>query len=194
MAFFARDTMYIIVGLGNPGKQYEATRHNVGFIAVDEIAKRLNIKMDRLRFKAIVGEGRIGGEKIVLAKPQTFMNLSGQSVVELMNYYKVPHENLIVIYDDIDIEAGKLRIRHKGSAGSHNGMKNIIYLLGFDDFPRIRIGVSKPRPRQELASFVLSKFDKDEIPRMIESIETAAKAAIEAVEKTVDIAMNRYNG
>lgn len=186
--------MYIIVGLGNPGKQYEATRHNVGFIAVDEIAKRLNIKMDRLRFKAIVGEGRIGGEKIVLAKPQTFMNLSGQSVVELMNYYKVPHENLIVIYDDIDIEAGKLRIRHKGSAGSHNGMKNIIYLLGFDDFPRIRIGVSKPRPRQELASFVLSKFDKDEIPRMIESIETAAKAAIEAVESTVDIAMNRYNG
>lgn len=194
MAFFTRDTMYIIVGLGNPGKQYEATRHNVGFIAVDEIAKRLNIKMDRLRFKAIVGEGRIGGEKIVLAKPQTFMNLSGQSVVELMNYYKVPHENLIVIYDDIDIEAGKLRIRHKGSAGSHNGMKNIIYLLGFDDFPRIRIGVSKPRPRQELASFVLSKFDKDEIPRMIESIETAAKAAIEAVESTVDIAMNRYNG
>ena len=180
MAFFTRDTMYIIVGLGNPGKQYEATRHNVGFIAVDEIAKRLNIKMDRLRFKAIVGEGRIGGEKIVLAKPQTFMNLSGQSVVELMNYYKVPHENLIVIYDDIDIEAGKLRIRHKGSAGSHNGMKNIIYLLGFDDFPRIRIGVSKPRPRQELASFVLSKFDKDEIPRMIESIETAAKTAIEA--------------
>ncbi len=194
MAFFVRSSMYIIVGLGNPGKQYEATRHNVGFIAIDEIAKRLNIKVDRLKFKALIGEGRIGSEKIVLAKPQTFMNLSGQSVVELMNYYKVPRENLIVLYDDIDIEVGKLRIRHKGSAGTHNGMKNIIYLLGFDDFPRIRIGVSKPRPQQDLASFVLSKFDKDEIPKMIESIETAAVATIEAVESTVDIAMNKYNG
>ncbi len=185
--------MYIIVGLGNPGKQYEATRHNVGFIAIDEIAKRLSIRMDRLKFKAVVGEGRIGAEKIVLAKPQTFMNLSGQSVVELMNYYKVPPENLIVIYDDIDIEVGQIRIRHKGSAGTHNGMKNIIYLLGFDDFPRIRIGVSKPRPQQDLASFVLSKFDKSEIEPMIQSIETAASAAIEAVETTVDIAMNKYN-
>lgn len=186
--------MYIIVGLGNPGKQYEATRHNVGFIAIDEIAKRLGIKTDKLKFKALVGEGRIGTEKIILVKPQTFMNLSGQSVVELMNYYKVDRKNLIVIYDDIDIEAGKIRIRLKGSAGTHNGMRNIIYLLGYDDFPRIRIGVSGPRPGQDLASFVLSKFDKDEIQPMIRSIETAAAAAIESVEKTVDIAMNKYNG
>lgn len=186
--------MYIIVGLGNPGRQYDATRHNVGFIAIDEIAKRLNIKMDRLKFKAIVGEGRIGTEKIVLAKPQTFMNLSGQSVVELMNYYKVDRSKLIVIYDDIDIDVGRIRIRLKGSAGTHNGMKNIIYLLGYDDFPRIRIGVSKPRPQQDLASFVLSKFEKEEIQPMIDSIETAAKAAIESVETTVDIAMNKYNG
>lgn len=186
--------MYIIVGLGNPGRQYDATRHNVGFIAIDEIAKRLNIKMDRLKFKAIVGEGRIGTEKIVLAKPQTFMNLSGQCVVELMNYYKVDRSKLIVIYDDIDIDVGKIRIRLKGSAGTHNGMKNIIYLLGYDDFPRIRIGVSKPRPQQDLASFVLSKFEKEEIQPMIDSIETAAKAAIESVETTVDIAMNKYNG
>lgn len=186
--------MYIIVGLGNPGRQYDATRHNVGFIAIDEIAKRLNIKMDRLKFKAIVGEGRIGTVKIVLAKPQTFMNLSGQSVVELMNYYKVDRSKLIVIYDDIDIDVGRIRIRLKGSAGTHNGMKNIIYLLGYDDFPRIRIGVSKPRPQQDLASFVLSKFEKEEIQPMIDSIETAAKAAIESVETTVDIAMNKYNG
>lgn len=186
--------MYIIVGLGNPGRQYDSTRHNVGFIAIDEIAKRLNIKMDRLKFKAIVGEGRIGTEKIVLAKPQTFMNLSGQSVVELMNYYKVDRSKLIVIYDDIDIDVGRIRIRLKGSAGTHNGMKNIIYLLGYDDFPRIRIGVSKPRPQQDLASFVLSKFEKEEIQPMIDSIETAAKAAIESVETTVDIAMNKYNG
>lgn len=186
--------MYIIVGLGNPGKQYEATRHNVGFIAIDEIAKNLGIKMDKLKYKSIIGEGRIGSEKVILAKPQTFMNLSGQAVVELMNYYKVDRKNLIVIYDDIDLEAGRIRIRMKGSAGSHNGMRNIIYLLGYDDFPRIRIGVSKPKNGQDLASFVLSKFEKAEIGPMVESIETAAKAAIESVEKTVDIAMNKYNG
>ncbi|MDO4710591.1 MAG: aminoacyl-tRNA hydrolase [Peptostreptococcaceae bacterium] len=186
--------MYIIVGLGNPGRQYEGTRHNAGFITIDEIAKRLGIKMDRLKFKAIVGEGRIGTEKIVLAKPQTFMNLSGQSVVELMNYYKVDRSHLIVIYDDIDIDVGKIRIRLKGSAGTHNGMKNIIYLLGYDDFPRIRIGVSGPRPQQDLASFVLSKFDKEEIQPMIDAIETAARAVIESVGSTIDIAMNKYNG
>ncbi len=186
--------MYLIVGLGNPGKQYEATRHNVGFIAIDEIAKRLNVKVDRIKFKSLVGEGRIGTRKIVLAKPQTYMNLSGQAVVELMNYYKPDRAQLIVIYDDIDIEAGHIRIRHKGSSGSHNGMKNIIYLLGYDDFPRIRIGVSKPRPQQDLASFVLSKFDRNEIEPMIRAIETAASAAIEAVETTLDIAMNKYNG
>lgn len=186
--------MYIIVGLGNPGRQYEATRHNVGFITIDEIAKELDIKVDKLKFKSLIGEGRIGGEKIVLAKPQTFMNLSGQAVVELMNYYKADRDKLIVIYDDIDIDAGHIRIRTKGSAGSHNGMKNIIYLLGYEEFPRIRIGVSRPRNGQDLASFVLSKFDKAEIEPMIAAIETAAKATIEAVKTTVDIAMNRYNG
>ncbi len=186
--------MYIVVGLGNPGKQYEQTRHNVGFIAIDEIAKRLNIKVDRLKFKALVGEGKIGTQKIILVKPQTFMNLSGQSVVEIMKFYKVPRENLIVIYDDIDIEVGKIRIRHKGSSGSHNGMRNIIYLLGYDHFPRIRIRLSKPRPNRDLADFVLSKFEKSEIEPMIKSIETAATATIDAVNETLDIAMNRYNG
>ena len=187
--------MYIIVGLGNPGKQYQQTRHNVGFIAVDEIAKRLSIKMDKLKFKSIIGEGRAGNEKIVLAKPQTFMNLSGQAVVELMNYYKVPRENLIVLYDDIDIDVGKLRIRLKGSGGTHNGMRNIIYLLGYDDFPRFRIGVSKPKnPNYDLANYVLGKFDKSEIIDIINAIETTAEAVIYAVENTVDKAMNKYNG
>ncbi len=186
--------MYIIMGLGNPGKQYEGTRHNAGFIAIDEISKNLGIKVDRLKFKSIIGEGRIGNEKVVLAKPQTFMNLSGQAAVDLMNYYKADRSKLIVIYDDIDLPVGSVRIRTKGSAGSHNGMKNIIYLLGYDDFPRIRIGVSRPRPGQDLASFVLSKFEKSEIQPIIGSIETAAKAAVEAVETSVDVAMNRYNG
>lgn len=185
--------MYVIVGLGNPGKQYEQTRHNVGFIAIDEIAKRFNIKMDKLKFKAVVGEGRIGSEKVLLVKPQTFMNLSGQSVVEIMNFYKVDKEKLIVIYDDIDINVGLIRIRQKGSSGTHNGMRNIIYLLGYDDFPRIRIGVSKPDRNRNLADFVLSKFEKEEVNDVIKAIETSADAVEEALKSNIDIAMNKYN-
>lgn len=185
--------MYLVVGLGNPGKQYEATRHNVGFIAIDELAKKLDIKVDKLKFKSIIGEGRVAGEKIILAKPQTYMNLSGQAVVELMKFYKIEPENLIVIYDDIDLEVGKLRIRKSGSSGTHNGMRNIIYLTGKQDFPRIRIGVSKPRPGQDLASFVLSKFDKSEVDLMISVIENAALAVIETMNTNLDKAMNMYN-
>lgn len=185
--------MYIVVGLGNPGKQYEATRHNAGFIAIDEIAKRIGVRVDKLKFKSLIGEGRIGTEKVILAKPQTFMNLSGQAVVELMQFYKVTPDRLIVLYDDIDLAVGQLRIRMKGSAGSHNGMRNIIYLLGEEGFPRVRIGIAKPKNGQDLASFVTGKFDKAEVPLMIDSIERAAEATITAIETTVDIAMNRYN-
>ncbi|MBP7907604.1 MAG: aminoacyl-tRNA hydrolase [Proteocatella sp.] len=185
--------MYLIVGLGNPGKQYETTRHNVGFIAIDEIAKELDIRVDKLKFKSLIGEGRIGTEKIILAKPQTFMNLSGQAVVELMNYYKVEPSNMIVIYDDIDLDTGRIRIRKSGSSGTHNGMRNIIYLLGRQDFPRIRIGVSKPKHGEDLANFVLSRFDKTETDEVIESIKTARKAVIETVSTNLDKAMNMYN-
>lgn len=186
--------MYIIVGLGNPGKQYEQTRHNVGFIAIDEIAKRLSIKMDKLKFKAIIGEGKIGLNKVILVKPQTFMNLSGQSVLEIMNFYKVQKENLIVLYDDIDVDVGKVRIRHKGSSGTHNGMRNIIYLLGYDDFPRFRIGISKPSNKNyNLADYVLGKFEKSEINNIVSAIEMTAEAVIYSVENTLDKAMNKYN-
>lgn len=185
--------MYLIVGLGNPGKQYETTRHNVGFIAIDEIAKELDIRVDKLKFKSLIGEGRIGTEKIILAKPQTFMNLSGQAVVELMNYYKVEPSNMIVIYDDIDLDTGRIRIRKSGSSGTHNGMRSIIYLLGRQDFPRIRIGVSKPKHGEDLANFVLSRFDKTETDEVIESIKTARKAVIETVSTNLDKAMNMYN-
>lgn len=185
--------MYLVVGLGNPGKQYEATRHNVGFVAIDELSKQLDVKVDKLKFKSLIGEGRIGSEKIILAKPQTFMNLSGQAVVELINYYKVDISNVIVIYDDIDLDVGKVRIRKSGSGGTHNGMRNIIYLLGKQDFPRIRIGVSKPKNGQDLANFVLSKFDKIEVELVIESIKTSVKAVIETVETNLDKAMNMYN-
>lgn len=185
--------MYLIVGLGNPGKQYETTRHNVGFTAIDEIAKELDIKVDKLKFKSLIGEGRIGSEKIILAKPQTFMNLSGQAVVELMNYYKIDLSNMIVIYDDIDLDVGRIRIRKSGSAGTHNGMRNIILLLGKQDFPRIRIGVSKPKHGEDLANFVLSRFDKVEVENVKESIKDASSAIIETIKTNLDKAMNMYN-
>ncbi|WP_028829420.1 aminoacyl-tRNA hydrolase [Proteocatella sphenisci] len=185
--------MYLIVGLGNPGKQYETTRHNVGFVAVDEIAKELDIKIDKLKFKSLIGEARIGSEKIILAKPQTFMNLSGQAVVELMNYYKVDPSKMIVIYDDIDLDTGRIRIRKSGSSGTHNGMRNIIYILGNQDFPRIRIGVSRPKHGEDLANFVLGRFDKTEADNVVESIKNARKAVIETVETNLDKAMNMYN-
>ena len=129
--------MYVIAGLGNPGKKYENTRHNMGFITIDQLAEKHNIKTDKLKFKALVGEGRIAGQKVLLVKPQTYMNLSGESIREVMNFYKLEPENLIVIYDDIDIEAGTLRIRKFGSAGTHNGMKSVVYQLQSDRFPRI---------------------------------------------------------
>ena len=186
--------MYIIVGLGNPGQKYEHTRHNVGFDAIDEIARQHNIRVDKLKHRALLGEGRIGGEKVVLVKPQTYMNLSGESLISLANYYKVEDENIIVIYDDIDLDVGKLRIRQKGSAGSHNGMKSIVKCLGSSDFPRIRIGVSKPDKNMDLADFVLSRFSKEDRILVEESIERVVKAVEETMESNLDKAMNKYNG
>jgi PTH1 family peptidyl-tRNA hydrolase len=184
--------MYVIVGLGNPGKKYDATRHNVGFETIDMLAKRNNIEVKRLKHKALCGEGNIGGRKVMLVKPQTFMNLSGQSLLDIVQFYKIDPQNIIVIYDDIDIEVGSLRIREKGSAGSHNGMKSIIYQLQTDQFPRIRIGVGKPQ-FGDLADYVLGRFPKEEIPTMIETIERAALASETIVTDGISLAMNRYN-
>lgn len=185
--------MYLIAGLGNPGKKYEHTRHNIGFIAIDLLAAKLGIKVNKLKFKAMIGEGYIGTEKVVLIKPQTFMNLSGEAIRDAANFYKVPNENIFVIYDDIDLEAGKLRIRKKGSSGSHNGMKSIIYQLGFDDFPRFRIGVSKPPAGFDLANFVLSGFSKDEIKPVASAVDTCIEAVQTAVKEDLDTAMNKFN-
>lgn len=184
--------MYLIVGLGNPGKKYELTRHNIGFETVDLLSKRLDIPVNKTKFKALIGEGRIGTERVVLAKPQTFMNLSGEAVVAMMNFYGVDPEHLIVIYDDIDTAPGKIRIRKKGSGGSHNGMKNIIFLLKKDDFPRVRIGIGK-QVHGDLADYVLSRFSKEEIPVMGEAIDKAAESVLVMIEKTVDEAMNQFN-
>lgn len=185
-------TVYIIVGLGNPGKKYENTRHNMGFIAVDLIAEEYGIKVDKLKFKALVGEGRIAGQKVVLVKPQTFMNLSGQSVTEIMNFYKEDIENLIVIYDDIDIPTGSIRLRKKGSAGTHNGMRNIVYLLGDDGFPRIRVGIGS-ETKVDLINYVVGGVSKKEKDILEDALTKAAKAAVCIIEKGIDKAMNEYN-
>ncbi|WP_101772538.1 aminoacyl-tRNA hydrolase [Peptostreptococcus faecalis] len=186
--------MYIIVGLGNPGKKYENTRHNAGFDVVDKLASKNNIKIDKIKHKALIGEGRIGNEKVIIVKPQTYMNLSGESVVSVLNFYKVDLENLIVIYDDIDLDVGKLRIRKKGSAGSHNGMKSIIKHIGTVEFPRVRVGVSKPDKGRDLANFVLSRVSKDEEIDMMEGIDKAVSTVEEIINSNIDSAMNKYNG
>lgn len=184
--------MYIIVGLGNPGKKYENTRHNMGFIAVDLLAEKYGIKVDKIKFKALVGEGRIAGQKVLLVKPQTFMNLSGQSAMEVMNFYKEDIENLIVIYDDIDIPTGTIRLRKKGSAGTHNGMRNIVYLLQEDGFPRIRVGIGSEK-KVDLINYVTGGVTKQEKELLEDALTRAADAAACIVEKGIDKAMNEYN-
>ena len=184
--------MYVIAGLGNPGKKYENTRHNMGFITVDQLAIKHDIKVDKLKFKALVGEGRIAGQKVLLVKPQTYMNLSGESIRQVMHFYKLDPEKLIVIYEDIDIELGALRIRKFGSAGTHNGMKSVVYQLQSDRFPRIRIGIGSQK-KGDLVDFVIGGFSKEEVPVLEETV-TKAVSAIECIlEEDVDIAMNRYN-
>ena len=186
--------MYIIIRLGNPGKKYEHTRHNAGFDAIDKLAEKYNIKMDKLKHKALIGEGRIGTEKVVLVKPQTYMNLSGESIVSICQFYKPEFDKVIVMYDDIDLDVGKLRIRKKGSAGSHNGMKSIIKCIGTQEFPRIRIGVSKPPEGWDLADFVLSRFPKEQQGDLEESFERAVLTVEEIIDSGIESAMNKYNG
>lgn len=186
--------MKIIVGLGNPTKEYEGTRHNIGFSVIDQLAKEYNISMTEKKFKAICGKGIIGGEKIILVKPQTYMNLSGESVIEVVNFFKCdPEEDLIVIYDDIDLDVGRLRIRAKGSAGGHNGMKNIIAHIGTDVFARIRVGVGAKPKDWDLADYVLGHFPKEDLAMIDEGRSLACKATAIIIEDGVQAAMNQCN-
>lgn len=186
--------MYIIVGLGNPGKQYENTRHNIGFDVIDRLADKENIAVLEKKHKAIIGKGMIAGEKCILAKPQTFMNLSGESVRELADYYKVDETcELIVISDDISLDVGQLRVRKKGSAGGHNGLKNIIAHLGHENFIRIRMGVGEKPASYDLADYVLGHFTGDERKKMDEAADRAADAIRLIFTKDVDAAMNQFN-
>lgn len=184
--------MYVIAGLGNPGKKYETTRHNMGFLVLDEFADRHGIKVTKIKHKALIGEGRIAGEKVLLVKPQTYMNLSGESLREIVKYYDVPVENLLVIYDDMDIPTGAIRIRKKGSSGSHNGMKSVIYQLQSDGFPRMRIGIGKTSG-EDWKDFVTGKVSKKEADVLTETIKKAAEAVDCILEDGIDIAMNRFN-
>lgn len=188
------EKLTIIVGLGNPGKKYENTRHNVGFSTIDVLSDKLGIKVNRLKHKALTGDGTIKGERVILVKPQTFMNLSGESINEIAEWYKLPMENLIVIYDDVDIPVGTIRIRPKGSSGTHNGMRSVIYQLRSDEFPRIRIGIGKAPEEWNLADYVLSRFNAEEAVDVARSIERAADAASVIVKSGIETAMNLYNG
>ena len=185
---------YMIVGLGNPGKQYETTRHNAGFICIDLLAEKHGIKVNKLKFKSLMGDGRINGKRCLLLKPQTFMNLSGEAVREAADFYKIPPERIIVICDDISLEPGKIRIRRKGSAGGQNGLKNIILHLNGDNFPRIKVGIgAKPNPEYDLADWVLSHFSKDEAKLIKDAAEKVIGATEYMVKDNIDKAMSDYN-
>lgn len=186
--------MYIIVGLGNPGRQYENTRHNVGFRCIDKLAEKYNISVLECKHKAIIGKGYIEGQKVILAKPQTFMNLSGESVREILNYYKVePDTELIVIYDDISLAVGALRIRKKGSAGGHNGIKNILAQIGTNTFKRIKVGVGEKPAGYDLADYVLGHFTAAENKEIDAACAKVVEAVSLLVQEEVDMAMNRFN-
>ena len=184
---------HIIVGLGNSGTKYEGTRHNAGFVAADAIADKLGVRIDRIKYKSLVTTCTIAEKKVLLMKPSTYMNLSGQAVTEAMSFYKVPPENVVIIFDDISLDVGKMRIRRKGSDGGHNGMKNIIYLSGSDQFPRIKLGVGHKPEKWDLADWVLSRFSEDEYKLLSETAEKAAHAAELIISGQTDKAMNLYN-
>ena len=185
---------YLIVGLGNPGEQYAFTRHNTGFMVVDAMAERLGKDIKRLKFKSLCSDVSISGKHCLLMKPTTFMNNSGQAVTEAMNFYKLDIEHVIVIYDDISLEPGCLRIRRKGSDGGHNGIKSIIYLTGGNTFPRIKMGVGKkPHPKFDLADWVLSRFNNDDMEKIHEACKNACDCIELMVAGKTDEAMNKYN-
>ena len=186
--------MYLFAGLGNPGKQYEATRHNMGFDVIDKLVEEFNVPQAGVKFNAMYGKGRIGGEPVILMKPLSYMNLSGGPIRDMANYFKIdPETELIVIYDDIDTEPGQLRVRKKGSAGGHNGIKSIIQQLGTQNFMRVRVGVGAKPKGWDLADYVLGRFDRDD-RQLVEDAQDRACEAVEMIlSDSVDAAMNKFN-
>lgn len=185
--------MKIIVGLGNPGSEYEKTRHNTGFMVIDKIAAKYNIEIKKEKSKALIGIGEINGEKVMLVKPQTFMNLSGEAVRGIMDFYKESEDNLLIAFDDIDLELGNIRIKERGSAGTHNGMKSVVQNVGTTNFKRVKVGIGKPKGSMDLVNYVLGRFSDDELKILTESIEKAVEAIEIIVSGNVSKAMNLYN-
>jgi len=185
--------LYIVVGLGNPGKEYEKTRHNTGFMAIDKLADKYNIEINKEKHKALVGLGVIEGEKVILVKPQTFMNLSGEAVIEVINFYKEDISNLIVLFDDIDLPIGTIRIKERGSAGTHNGVKSLVKELGTQEFKRVKVGIGGPKGNIDLIGHVLGKFSVEEFCEIEKSIDKATQAIEVIIKDNVLKAMNEFN-
>ena len=186
---------WLIVGLGNPGSKFDGTRHNAGFSALERYSEKSGVKIDKMKFKAVIGETTLAGKRVLLMKPQTFMNLSGEAVRDAANFYKIPPENIIVLSDDISLDVGRIRVRAKGSAGGQNGLKNIIYHLNSEDFPRVKIGVgAKPHKDYDLADWVLSRFTNDEQENINKACDNAMKAAEQIISGGVQSAANQFNG
>ena len=196
MFFKKKESAYnwLIVGLGNPGLQYEKTRHNAGFMVIDALAEKYGVGFPKRKYDALIGECKIGDNRIMLVKPQTFMNLSGKAVTAICSFYKIPYDKVIVMFDDVSLDMGKIRVRRKGSDGGHNGIKDIIQLSGTSDIPRIKIGVGKkPNAEYDLKDWVLGKFSKEDLDNFQKATESGVKAAEEIVKRGIDSAMNRYN-
>mgnify|MGYP005852204965 CR=1 FL=1 len=191
------EEIYVVAGLGNPGYKYRNTRHNVGFCTIDVLSEKLGIGINnikRIKHKAIIVEGYVNEKKVLLVKPQTYMNASGESIRDIAEWYKISMKCLILIYDDADLPLGKIRVRRSGSAGTHNGMKSVIYHLQADDFPRVRIGIGKPPENMDIVDYVLGKFTREERNVIYDSIVNAAEAVITIIEEGIDTAMARFNG
>ena len=185
--------MYLIVGLGNPEEEYARTRHNMGFDTINKISEKYNINVNKSKFNSLYGTGTIENEKVILLKPQTYMNLSGEAIRDFMHFYKLSSEDIIVIYDDLDIEPGIIKIRKKGGPGTHNGMKSVVHEIQTEDFSRIRIGIGNPEYKNDLLNFILTRIPDEEYKRLEEAQESAAKAAVEIIKSGIDTAMNKYN-
>lgn len=185
--------MYLIVGLGNPEEEYSNTRHNMGFNTINKLAKQYNIEINKSKFKSLYGNGIIEKEKVILLKPQTYMNLSGTAIKEVMDFYKINKEELIIIYDDIDIEPGIIKIRKKGGPGTHNGMKSVVNEIETQDFTRVRVGIGMPSNKSDLINYVIGKISKDDIEKLEDGTTKAKDALIEIIKNGVDTAMNKFN-
>ena len=185
--------MYLIVGLGNPEEEYARTRHNMGFDTINKISEKYNINVNKSKFNSLYGTGTIENEKVILLKPQTYMNLSGEAIRDFMHFYKLSSEDIIVIYDDLDIEPGIIKIRKKGGPGTHNGMKSVVHEIQTEDFSRIRIGIGNPEYKNDLLNFILTRIPDEEYKRLEEAQGNATKAVVEIIKNGIDTAMNKYN-